>query len=61
MKKEITIKLNKDTDISSAVNKAMKNSDKKYKTIKPSQQLTTKSTQEGTLNAVIGTARHTAG
>ena len=39
----------------------MKDNDKKYKTIKPSQQQTTKSTQEGTLTAELGTARHTAG
>ena len=50
-KKEIIIKISKKEDIVNAVQKALETSDKKYTTIKPSEQQTIQGTQEGTFIA----------
>ncbi|RLA67381.1 MAG: hypothetical protein DRQ78_02720 [Epsilonproteobacteria bacterium] len=61
MKEKITININKNTDISKAIKKAMGDSEKKYKTIQPSNEQSIQSTQEGTFNALLGNVNNIAG
>ena len=60
-KKEIIIKISKKEDIVHAIQKALETSNKKYTTIKPSEQQTIQGTQEGTFIAEIDTVRNIAG
>ena len=61
MKEKITININKNTDISKAIKKAMGDSEKKYKTIQPPNEQSIQSIQEGTFNALLGNVNNIAG
>lgn len=60
-KKDITIKITKDTDLSEAVSKALNIPKQTHKTIKASQKLEEKSISEGKLTSNIGEYKNIAG
>ncbi len=59
--KEIIIKMSEKENLVDAIQKALEISNKKYRTIKPSEQQTIQSTQEGTFIAKIDSIRNIAG